>query len=71
MIARGKRQDSVEVFALDPVLVLAGGVAKALNGRAALPDDLPPAKGLADGTTAKGADGKVVAIVKSGAWATP
>jgi len=38
---------------------------------AALPDDLPPAKGLADGTTAKSADGKVVAVIRSGAWATP
>ncbi len=38
---------------------------------AALPADLPPPKGLADGTTAKGADGKVVAVVKSGEWATP
>jgi hypothetical protein len=36
-----------------------------------LPKDLPPAAGHAEGSTAKDKDGKVVAIIKNGAWAAP
>lgn len=37
----------------------------------AVPEGLPPATGLADGTSAKDKAGNVVAVVKAGAWTAP